>query len=95
MMKAFVLDFKSDFDMILKMKWHQEWNSISHWKKLKFIMKINQDSKWLKWILSVHYIDLKEVKHEFNIISENEFDSLIKEERKIDDLKMILYFVWE
>ena len=93
MMKAFVLEFKSDFDMILRMKWYQEWNSISHWKKLKFIMKTNQDSKQLKWILSIHYIDLKRIKHEFNIISENELDSLVKEDRKVDDLKMILYFI--
>src|SRR5947207_6856377 len=43
----------------------------------------------------VHYIDLKEVKHEFNIISESELDSLLKEGRKVDDLKMMLYFVHE
>ena len=91
----FILDLKSDFDVILRMKWHQEWDSISHWKKLKFIMKTNQDSKWLKQISSVHYIDLKKVKHEFNIISENELDSLLKEGRKIDDLKMMLYFVYK
>ena len=58
-------------------------------------MKIDQDSKRLKRISPVHYIDLEEVKHEFNIISESELDSLLKESRKIDDLKMMLYFVRE
>ena len=58
-------------------------------------MEIDQDSKRLKWISSVHYIDLKKIKHEFNIISENELDSLFKEDKKIDNLKMILYFIYE
>ena len=58
-------------------------------------METDQGSKRLKRMSPVHYIDLKKVKHEFNIISESEFDSLFKEDRKIDDLKMMLYFVYE
>src|SRR5437016_1726017 len=32
--KAFVLDLKSDFDVVLGMEWHQEWDLIPHWKEL-------------------------------------------------------------
>ena len=58
-------------------------------------MEIDKDPKWLRRISSIHYIDLKEIEHEFNLISEEELDSIIKEDRKIDDLKIILYYIHE
>ena len=58
-------------------------------------MKTNQDSKQLKQISSIHYIDLKKIKYKFNIISKNKLNSLFKENKKIDNLKMILYFIYK
>jgi len=95
MVKASVLDLKSDFDVVLGMEWHQEWDSIPHWKELEFTVEIDQGPKWLKRISPVHHIDLEEVEHEFNLIMEGELDSLIKEDRKVGDLKMILFFARE
>ena len=95
MVKAFVLDLKSDFDVVLGMEWHQEWDPIPHWKELEFTVETDQGPKRLERIAPVHCIDLEEVKHEFNIISESELDSVLKEGRKVGDLKMILYFVRE
>jgi len=95
MMKAFVLDLKSDFDVVLRMEWHQEWDPIPHWKELEFMVEIDQGLKRLKRILSVHCIELEEVKYEFNLISKGELDSLFKEDKKIGDLKMMLYFARE
>ena len=50
MVKAFVLDLKSDFDVVLGMEWHQEWEPIPHWKELEFTVETDQGPKWLKWI---------------------------------------------
>ena len=95
MAKAFVLDLKSDFDVVLGMEWHQEWERIPHWKELEFTVETDQGPKRLKRISPVHRIDLEEVEHEFNLISEGELDSMIKEGRKVGDLKMMLFFARE
>src|SRR5437762_492907 len=95
MVKAFVLDLKSDFDVVLGMEWHQEWDPIPHWKELEFTVETDKGPKRLKRIPPVHCIDLEEVKDEFDLILEGELDSIFKEGRKTGDLKMVLYYARE
>jgi len=95
LVKAFVLDLKSDFDVVLGMEWHQEWDPIPHWKELEFTVETDKGPKRLKRIPPVQCIDLEEI-DEFNLISEGELDSLFKECRKAkEDVKMVLYFARE
>jgi len=96
MVKAFVLDLKSDFDVVLGMEWHQEWDPIPHWKELELMVETDKGPKRLKRIPPVHCIDLEEVKDEFNLITEGELDSLFKECRKAkEEVKMMLYYARE
>ena len=92
--RAWVLDIQANFDIVLGMEWHREWEPIPNWKKLEFTVETKQGTKRIRRLPDTP--DLQEiedisdeVKQEFNLISVEELEKEVKGAR----VEFTLYFV--
>ncbi len=46
--RAWVLDIQANFDIVLGMEWHREWEPIPNWKKLEFTVETKQGTKRIR-----------------------------------------------
>ncbi len=90
--QAMVLELQADFDVVLGMEWHREWESVPNWKTLEFIIETNQGTKRLRRLPNAPDLQyLEDINHEFNLISVAELEQEIKNKHT----EFILYFVQE
>jgi len=83
---------QADFDVVLGMEWHQEWEPIPDWKKLEFSIETKQGTKRIRRLPNALDLrDLEEVEHEFNLISEKELEKEVKD----GQVEFVLYFARE
>src|SRR5437773_9304930 len=57
--RAWVLDIQANFDIVLGMEWHREWEPIPNWKKLEFTVETKQGTKRIRRLPDTQ--DLQEI----------------------------------
>ena len=78
--------------MVLGMEWHQEWEPVPNWKKLEFTVETTQGTKRIRRLPGApEFKKLEEIKHDLNLISENELEKELKGGKVI----FCLYFARE
>src|SRR5256714_15101590 len=95
--RGVVLDLVHDFNVVLGMEWHREWEPISDWEKLGLTINTTSGPKRIRRLPTVPKIEGLEglnasIVEEFNLITEKELAKMLK---KPGELACVWYFICE
>ena len=77
--RALVLELQADFDVVLGMEWHQEWEPVPNWKKLEFTVETTQGTKRIRRLPGApEFKKLEEIEHDLDLMSEKELEKEVK-----------------